>query len=357
MDIRKRKRFIINAAYCTLVVAIIIVVFRYAIFWMMPFVVGFSVAFILKPLINKVSQVTHVKRKPIAAFLVFLFYATVGVLLFLFGLQVFFSIRDLIYEMPFIYSDKIEPILITSYNNLEQSAADWDPRLMKAITGVANDLFAQLGALVSKFSSTMVTMISGIAVWVPGMFISLIFTIISSFFIAMDYYRITGFIVRQFNPHNQSLIFDVKKYVVGSIFKFVTSYALIMSITFAELSVGLTILRVDNAIMVAFLISMLDVLPVLGTGGVVIPWILIELAQKNYSLTIGLLILYLFITIMRNVLEPKVVGNRVGLHPVLMLVSMFVGVKLFGALGIVILPFILIVIKNLNENDKIHLFK
>lgn len=357
MDLRKRKRFIINAAYCSLVVAIVVVIFRYAIFWVMPFVIGFSVAFILKPLINKLSQVMHINRKPVAAFVVLLFYATVGMLIFLFGLQVFFSIRDWIDQIPYIYSEKMEPVLVSNYKDLELWAADWDPKLLNTIQDIAVDLLAQLGQLVSSFSKKMLTMISELAVWVPSMFVSLIFTIISSFFIAMDYYKITRFIVRQFNPQHQSLILDVKNYVVGSVFKFITSYALIMSITFAELSVGLTILRIENAILVAFLIAMLDVLPVLGTGGVVIPWILIELIQKHYSLSVGLIILYLFITIMRNILEPKIVGKRVGLHPVLMLISMFVGVKLFGALGLIILPFIMIVLKNLNDSGKIHLFK
>lgn len=357
MDLRKRKRFIINAAYCSLVVAIVVVIFRYAIFWVMPFVIGFSVAFLLKPVINKLSKLTHINRKPIAALVLLLFYATVGLLVFLFGLQVFFSVQRFIYQIPDIYTQKMEPALVSSYKSLEMWAAHWDPKIMNAISEVAKDLLAQLGALVSSVSTKMLAMISGIAVWVPGMFVSLIFTIISSFFIAMDYYKITNFIVRQFNPQHQSLILDIKNYVVGSIFKFITSYALIMSITFAELSIGLTILRIDHAILVAFLISMLDVLPVLGTGGVVIPWILIELVQKNYSLALGLLFLYLFITIMRNVLEPKIVGKRVGLHPVLMLISMFVGVKLFGPLGLIILPFMLIVIKNLNESGKIHLFK
>ncbi|WP_324825401.1 sporulation integral membrane protein YtvI [Sinanaerobacter sp. ZZT-01] len=357
MDLRKRKRFIINAAYCSLVVGIVIVVFRYAIFWIMPFVVGFSVAFVLKPLIDRLSKMTHINRKPIAAMVLLLFYATVGLLIFLFGLQVFFSIQKFTYQIPDIYNEKMEPALISGYKSLEIWAANWDPKIMNAISEVAKDLLTQLGSLVSSLSTKMLAMISGIAVWVPGMFVSLIFTIISSFFIAMDYYKITSFIVRQFNPQHQGLILDIKDYVVSSIFKFITSYALIMSITFAELSIGLSILRIENAILVAFLISLVDVLPVLGTGGVVIPWILIELAGKNYSLAIGLLVLYLFVTVMRNILEPKIVGNRVGLHPVLMLISMFVGVKLFGALGLIILPFLLIVVKNLNDSEKIHLFK
>ncbi len=357
MDLRKRKRFIINAAYCALVVAIFIVIFRYAIFWIMPFVIGFSVAFILKPVIDSLSKVSRINRKPVAALVLLLFYATVGLVLFLFGLQIFISIQNFVYQIPSLYDENLEPALVSGYKSLEMWAANWDPKIMAAISEIAKDLLTQLGTLVSSISTKMIAMISGIAVWVPGMFVSLIFTIISSFFIAMDYYKITNFIVRQFSPQNQGLILDIKNYVVGSIFKFITSYAMIMSITFAELAIGLSILQIEHAIFVAFLISLVDVLPVLGTGGVVIPWILIEVAGKNYSMALGLLFLYLFVTVMRNILEPKIVGNRVGLHPVLMLISMFVGVKLFGALGLVILPFLLIVVKNLNDSGKINLFR
>ncbi|MPN10462.1 hypothetical protein SDC9_157757 [bioreactor metagenome] len=67
--------------------------------------------------------------------------------------------------------------------------------------------------------------------------------------------------------------------------------------------------------------------------------------------------LYLIITVVRNILEPKLVGEQIGLHPLIMLISMYVGVKIFGFVGLVALPVTIVVIKYLYDNDKIHFFK
>ncbi|MDZ5016645.1 AI-2E family transporter, partial [Clostridium perfringens] len=152
-------------------------------------------------------------------------------------------------------------------------------------------------------------------------------------------------------------ILDVKDYIVGTLFKLIKAYAIIISITFIELSIGLSILKVESAITIAALIALVDILPVLGTGGVVIPWVIIEAVKGNFGLAIGLAILYVTITVIRNILEPKIVGQQVGLHPLVMLVCMFMGARIFGFLGLFILPFIVIILKNLNDSGKIHIFK
>jgi len=130
-----------------------------------------------------------------------------------------------------------------------------------------------------------------------------------------------------------------------------------MLITFIELAVGLSILRVDGALSVAVLIAFVDILPVFGTGTIVIPWGIIELLKGNTLFAIGLAILYVIITVVRNVLEPKLVGKQIGLHPLVMLICMYVGVKVFGFTDLFILPIIAVIMKYLYDNDKIHFFK
>ena len=132
---------------------------------------------------------------------------------------------------------------------------------------------------------------------------------------------------------------------------------MIITITFIELSIGLSIVRVENAITIALLIACVDILPVLGTGGIVIPWIFIELFKGNIPLAIGLTIIYVTITVVRNIIEPKIVGQQVGLHPIIMLVCIFIGARLFGFLGIFALPIMVIILKNLNDTGKIKILK
>ena len=139
--------------------------------------------------------------------------------------------------------------------------------------------------------------------------------------------------------------------------KFVIAYGKLMTLTFIELTIGLSILGIENAMVVAFVIAVFDVLPVLGTGGIMIPWILISFLNSSPKLAIGLLILYLVVTIIRNIVEPKIVGNQIGLHPLLMLLCMYLGVKLFGFLGLFIMPFLILILQNLNQEGLIRLYR
>jgi predicted PurR-regulated permease PerM len=130
-----------------------------------------------------------------------------------------------------------------------------------------------------------------------------------------------------------------------------------MSITFIELSIGFTIIGIGKPLLIAVLIALFDILPVLGTGGIMVPWIVISAIQSNYSLALGLLILYMVITIVRNIIEPKIVGSQIGLHPVVTLVSLFVGAQLFGVIGLFGFPITLSLLRHLNETGAIKLFK
>lgn len=130
-----------------------------------------------------------------------------------------------------------------------------------------------------------------------------------------------------------------------------------MTITFAELSLGLTVIGVKNYILIAFLISAFDILPVLGTGGIMIPWMAAAAPTGKYSLSLGLLIVYLIITVVRNIIEPQIVGSQIRLHPAVTLASMFAGVQQLGVVGLFGFPIGLSLIRHLNDNGTIYILK
>lgn len=232
-----------------------------------------------------------------------------------------------------------------------------DPSLVSTLEDLFNQFIQSIGQMVSSLSMSAMGTISGVASSLPGLFIKLLLMIISTFFIAADYELLTGFFLKQLDGKSKQIFLQVKKYVVGTLFVCIRSYALIMTITFIELSVGLSIIGVKNSILIAFLISVFDILPVLGTGGIMIPWTIIAALTGDYSLSIGLLIVYLIITVIRNIIEPKIVGSQIGLHPVVTLASMFVGVQLLGVVGLFGFPISLSLLRHLNDNGTIHLFK
>ena len=211
--------------------------------------------------------------------------------------------------------------------------------------------------MISSISKGAVSVISDFATRIPNMVISFFFAIISSFFISADYTHITSFIARQLPPKQRNIMFAIRHYISDTIMSFIIAYGKLMSLTFIELSIGLHFIGVENALVIAFIIAVFDVLPVLGTGGIMIPWILFSFINSQPKLAIGLLIIYLVVTIIRNIVEPKIVGKQIGLHPLLMLLCMYLGVKLFGFLGLFIMPFLILIIQNLNQEGLIRLYR
>ena len=144
--------------------------------------------------------------------------------------------------------------------------------------------------------------------------------------------------------------------------KWVRSYALILFITFCEIFLGLSILKAAGLytggyiFVIAVCTALLDILPVFGTGTVLIPWAVFSLITHKIGLGIGLIIIYALITVIRQVVEPKLVSANVDMHPVVTLMAMYLGLQIFGVIGLIILPITLVVIKTLNAEGIIHLW-
>lgn len=262
-----------------------------------------------------------------------------------------------VFYIPQIYAKDIEPSLMEVIDSLEKSLSRLDPSMISTLEEITMNLVKSLGESISSLSMKVIGAISNYASTLPGFLIRVLFTVISTFFLTIDYDKVMGFLLRQLKEKPRKLALEVKDYVINTLFKCIRSYALIMCITFIELSIGLTILRIDNAILIAFLISIFDILPVLGTGGIMIPWTILTAVQGDYTLALGLLCVYLVVTVIRNILEPKIVGSQVGLHPLVTLMSMFVGAQVLGVFGLFGFPITLSLIKNLNDKGTIHIFK
>jgi len=357
MTIEKRKNFIINIIYFALIIAIVYIVIKYVLGLLMPFIIGFIVALLLKPVINFASEKLHVHKKAVAVALILLFYGTTGFFLSWIGIRLLTELKDGIIKLPEIYSVNIEPAIHKIFENAEEITAKLDPMMVQAIQDMATSLSQSVGSVVSKIPSTVIEFISSSVSSLPSLFLGIIFAVISSLFFAMDYSKITGYVARLFPSQNQNLLVEIKAFATGIGLKYVKAYATLMAVTFTELALGLSLLRVDRAIAIAALIAVIDILPVLGTGGVVVPWIIIELIKGNMSFAVGLAVLYLIIIVVRNILEPKLVGKQIGLHPLVMLICMYVGLKIFGFIGIFVLPVAIVIIKHLYDNDKIRFFK
>lgn len=356
-DTERKRSFIISFIYLSIGLALYYLFFKYVLGAIWPFAVAAVITLMTKPVVELIHRVVKIPRKGVAAIISFLFYAVVAVLLGL-GISRLITVAvNFIGNMPQIYEDHIQPAVMTVLNWYEEKINIISPNIKDYLDSVSAGILAKLSDVVAAVSRWAVNFAQSMAVGVPKMLVGVIFCITATFFISMDYPRIRHFILAQFSAKGQKIISDSKRYLFSNLGKVLSSYFLIMCITGLELLIFFKLFGVRNALALAVIVALFDILPVLGVGTVAVPWAAVELINGDWKMCVKLLLMYLIITVIRNIIEPKIVGKTVGLHPVVMLISMFCGVKIFGALGIVILPFTFIILQNLNEEGLIHLYK
>ena len=357
MPIEKYSKFLITFAYYAVIAALAYVVLRYALPMLAPFVIGAAIAYLLRFPIRFLHRKAKLPYKGAAILVVLLFFGLLGTALVLAGVKAINWLVDAINLLPTMYTTHALPFFAEVTQNLEKIFIDLDPDTLSTLENLAQKALDSAGNLISSLSGTAVSALSGAAVSIPGLFIKLVLLIISTFFIAIDYETIKAFLVRQLDEKTHNLLWEIKNYVGGTLWVCIRSYAIIMILTFVELSIGLSIVKIEHAVIVALLIAVFDILPVLGTGGIMIPWTVLTAIQGDFRLSLGLLIIYIVITIIRNIIEPKIVGGQLGLHPVVTLSSMFAGAQLFGVIGLFGFPIGLSLLRHLNDHGVIRILK
>ncbi len=357
MNLEKKKELIVNSIYYTMIVAFTLLCLKYGMDYFSPFILAFILASILRKPALWLSKKTNIAYKPLVIVTIIIFYCTIGLLISLIGIKLVSFAMIFFRDLPKIYTSTFDPIIRSALTSLDDLFLKIDPEVLDIIQESVVKLFQSLGNLISNISVKAVSSLSGYATALPGLLIKTLLSIISTFFIASDYDVIVDFIKKQFSEKQQQLFVTIKTYVLNTLGVVIVSYLKIMTMTFLELAIGLWIIGIKNAAFVALAIAFFDILPVLGTGGIMIPWGIISLIQNNVSQGIGILLVYVVVTIIRNILEPRIVGEQIGLHPILTLSGMFVGTRLFGMVGLLGAPIAISLIKHLNETNIIKLYK
>lgn len=358
MTTEKKRDFLINLTYAAVIILLVYFFLKYAINWIMPFVIAFIVSALLYPLIKLLSKKLKLQKhtKPVAAVITALFFCTVGVLAGFIISKIIVAVSGFIMSLPEYFTKTVLPNLEVAYEKIRTLLSGLN---IEIDTG-SKTFFDSLTSMVSGLVSRLVPSMSFITS-IPGMILSVVIMIISTFFMAMDFEKITTFCLAQLPKKTADFILMLKDYTVKILFKYIRSYALILALTFGELLIGFAVMHFitgqKNIFLLALLIAIFDILPIVGTGTIVIPWAIIELVSGNYVKAICLIIIYAVITVVRQFIEPKIVGEQVGLHPIATLIAMIVGTKLFGGVGLFGLPIALAIIKDLNDHGKIHVFK
>lgn len=385
--VEKRRRTIINIVYVGIILGIAYLVLKYAFGLLFPFLIAFFVAAILQRPVNAIVKKTPLKRGIVSVILVLLIAALLALLLIFTGAQIVSEAQGLVQwfgERVASLPELLETIrvkLLSIVQKLPES-------LSNAATNGINELFhgarntavvgeeavleaesstSLLGGLFSKINlSSLSKPVSGVwntAKQIPSIAAATLISIIAACFMTVGYDEIVRFIKRQLSLQKRQALSAAKEIFFSSILKLLKSYAIIICITFAEMFLGLSLLKLIGVYTsgyiatVAIVVALIDIFPVLGTGTVLIPWAIISFITGNVGLGIGLIVLYAVITVIRQIVEPKLVASNLGLPPIVTIMCMYIGLQLFSVLGIFIMPLLVTMIKLLNDRGILHIWK
>lgn len=350
--------FLLRVCWITVVCALLWGGFWIATHYLLPFVLGFLIAWLLKPLIVRISTLLRIRRKFTGMAVTLLLYLLLAGLVWWTGAVLIGQTIRFLQQFPSWWQELWQGKLQSLWEGFQLQANRVLERMN--ITGLSG-LWEAGGQQLSNFLSSLwergIQGFADFAAALPSFLFTLTVTVLASLFITMDYKNISAFLARQIPEKYCRWIGETKVNLLQTMGRMCKAYLILMLVTFGELFISLLLLRVENALLVSAVIALADMLPLIGTGGIMVPWVILELVQGNYFLAAGLAVSYAIVSLVRSILEPKILGRQVGLHPVVALFSMYTGVRLFGIWGLLFMPLLVLTVKDLNDTGKIPLWK
>lgn len=321
--------------------------FKLFIIWI-PFVLAWWISNLLSPVVEKIVKHLRVHRSLVTFIILLIFIGLLLLIVSALGYVIVTQARNLLDRFPeittaikdgtFKFTDdisfikKLLPSYLTANINLDI------PTILENINLSITTILASL---------------VGIAAVIPNLLVGIIVMFVAAFFMTKDKIKLKD-LEMQLWAHRifrNPLMLIIKNDVLMVLLGYIKAQLILMTLTFTEVSIGLSILKIPNAILIALGVGILDALPVFGTGSVFIPWVIVLLFYKNYSLAVGIFIVYLVATLSRQSLEPKIISTQIGVHPLITLLVIYTGIKLFGIWGIIIAPFTAITILAIKKSE------
>ena len=318
-------------------------------FW--PFLVAIVIAFLLERVIEVIIAKTKISRKFIGTILVILLYVLFGFIVYLIVSRLVREAVLIMNHIPQMYEYSIDAYR-GIYNKFIKAVNNIPSAMSENLYGIGMDIISKLTEYVTKFFNGVISFI----MFLPHIMIYIIITFLATLFLVTDRRTISRYVKDSFPRRIIKKITKIINETISSLLKYLRAQVTIICITFIELLIAFLILKQPYPLTLAVLIAIVDALPILGTGTVLIPWAIYSaVVTGNMSLAIGLMVIYIIILIVRQLIEPRIVGGNLGIHPFITLISMYIGFKIFGLLGLIVGPIVMVIFKNvfgqLSENN------
>lgn len=379
--VEKRFGRIVNLLYFALIIGIAFLLLKYCFGLVSPFIFAFFVAMIVQRPTNACYRKIKKGKGIISTVLVLTLLLIIAAFVSLAGAQIVSTAKDFISfitqkinDFP-TFIEKLEEWVLGAVTIFPDS---FEAKLSSSVIA-GLERFKEVtateaaGILMNSAANTEISLSSLLApigggIWgvvkeIPSVVIAIVVAVIASCFMASDYDRLVGFLKNQLPEKRRTVLSRSKSILLTTLKQLLKAYGTIMLVTFTEVFIGLNILKLvgiyDSGyiFIIAAITCVVDIVPVLGTGTIMIPWAFYSLITGNIPLTIGLAVIYVVILIVRQVVEPKLVAVRLGLPPVITIAAMYLGTQIFGFVGLFLLPITIIMLKRLNDEGVIHLWK
>ena len=348
MTVEHQKNFIIKALFYSLIAVLVFVVLKLMTGILFPFAAALLITVSLQGTVDRLVKKFRIRRKPASVMAVTTIFASVGLMIFWLLRALYRQAVDLIEALP-SYSENISSTL----NTLTEKFSQLLDKIPFLSDGALNTMpSTALDTVTERLASALTSAATSFAAGVPKFVLSSLIMIIASIYFAKDFDDIRRFFKKIIEQRNWSWVFNFKEILQSKTARLLRGYFLIILLTFFELSVGLMLLKVKYALIIAAVTAVVDILPILGSGTVLIPWAVISALSGNSGLGIGLVVLYLIITAIRNFAEPRIIGSKIGVHPLVMLAAVFLGLTLFGAVGVIAAPLLVVTAKAFFDSRK-----
>lgn len=376
-EFEKKKYFLVSFTYIATVLLIFYIFLKFFFWTLSPFIIALFIAMLLQKPVEKLTEKTRVGRGLWSMLLVLIVVGIIGLFIGFLVNEIATTIKEFIINIKsqFTNSTQIKDTMVAFINtklhmlplNIKDNFISNINKTYDVLTGAASDNsgFSWTGMFFNSSIFKNITnntdgILSSIK-RVPVVLVGILVSIICCCFMTSDYKTVRTLILKLSRSHAENLI-RTKRIVFSTLKKLFKAYGLIMLITFAELSLFLYMFKFAKIytggyiFVIAGLTAIIDIVPVLGTGTVLWPWAIWEFILGNYKLGIAIIVMYIVITIIRQVIEPKLIAGQLGIPAFLELMAMYIGSQLFGFIGIFIMPVFIMIIKVLNDDGIIHLF-
>jgi len=340
MSVEKMKEWLVKGAFFGGCILLLWAVGRYALGWFVPFLLGLLIAYILRPLAGFIVRHSRMSMRRASVVSAVLFYLVLGGCFWLLGAYLVGRAQQLGKRLPELYETGIQPILETFSQRIGEVTGDrvFGGTVGAGASGALQFINDALGGAATTASQWGLELIGNFAGKLPIVAIAIIFTILSSVLILADYPKIREGAVNLIPQRHREIVLGLRDYLFTTIGRALRAYAIVMGGTFVVLAAGLWVLGRSNFLAVAVLIAILDFLPIIGSGMVLLPWGIYLLLIGSTGTGAGMIGLWVGISILRELLEPRILGGQIGLPPLAAVTAMYAGLKIAGVWGLIFAP-------------------